>query len=429
MIIDNIGWLFLDKILRMGVGLFLGVWIARYLGPEQFGLLNFAIALLGFFGAIAGLGLQGIAVREIVRDPVTARLTLGTTTILQLIGGLVAYLLLLGTIAFLRPEDVLSRTIVAILGITMLFKASEMAIYWFESQVQSKYTAWVQNSIFLVFAVVKAGLILSHASLIAFVWAMLVEAILVAIILMVVVDLRGPKLTSLSASTDRAITLLRDGLPLILSSLSVMLYMKIDQIMLGIMIGDEAVGIYSAATRISEAWYFLPIIIVASVFPAILESKKCNETQYTIRLQKLYDFMVILSLAVSIPMTFLSNYIITLLFGAAYAQAGTILAIHIWGSIFVFLGIAGSRWFLAENMLWLNFQRTAIGATANIALNLVLIPKYGGIGAAVALVISQALSSWLYDYVNLITRQMFVMKFKALNLYSVFIRYKVKISL
>ncbi|NCC25319.1 MAG: flippase, partial [Deltaproteobacteria bacterium] len=150
-IVDNIGWLFFDKILRMGVGLFVGVWVARYLGPDQFGLLNFALAFTGLFGAIAALGLQGIVVRDIVRDPESAPVTLGTAAILQLVGGLVAYLLVLVIIAYLRPDDALSRSIVAILGSMLLLKASEIAVFWFESQVQSKYTVWVQNGAFLVF--------------------------------------------------------------------------------------------------------------------------------------------------------------------------------------------------------------------------------------------------------------------------------------
>lgn len=414
-IVDNIGWLFFDKVLRMGVGLLVGVWIARYLGPEQFGLLNFATAFIGLFGAIAGLGLQGIVVRDIVRDPETARLTLGTAAVLQLVGGLVAYLIILGTIAYLRPDDALARTIVAILGATMLIKASEMATYWFESQVQSKYTVWVQNGAFLVFAGVKVGLILSHAPLITFVWAMLAEAIVIAVILTVVVGLRGPKLASLSASAERAKTLLTDSWPLILSGLSIMLYMKIDQIMLGQMIGDEAVGIYSAATRISEVWYFIPMAVVASVFPAILEAKKCSEIQYHARLQKLYDLMVIMSLTVAIPMTFLSDSIIGLLFGAAYAEAGTVLAIHIWASVFVFLGVASSRWFLAEGHQLLSLQRTLIGASANIFLNLWMISSFGLIGAALATVISQAIAALFSDLISVHTRPMFIMKFKSMN--------------
>ncbi len=414
-IVDNIGWLFFDKVLRMGVGLLVVVWLARYLGPEQFGLLNFALAFTGLFGAIATLGLQGIVVRDIVRDPESARLTLGTAAILQLVGGLVTFLLILGVIAYLRPDDALARTIVAILGAMMLLKASEIAVYWFESQVQSKYTVWVQNSVFLVFAAVKVGLILLEAPLSAFVWAMLAEAAVVAAILLLVLNLRGPRIKQLQASIGRAKTLLKDSWPLILSGIAIMVYMKIDQIMLGMMIGDEAVGIYSAAVRISEVWYFIPMVIVASVFPAILEAKKRSEEQYYARLQKLYDLMVVISVAVALPMTFLSTPIITLLFGAAYASAGAVLAIHIWASVFVFLGVASGKWFLTENRLILTLQRVMAGAIINVILNILLIPKYSYIGAAVATLISQIFAAFIYDLFQVKTRPMFFMKAKSFN--------------
>ena len=414
-IVDNVSWLFFDKILRMAVGLLAGVWVARYLGPEQFGLLSFALAFTGLFGAIATLGLQGIVVRDIVRDQESARLTLGTAAVLQLVGGLVSFLLILGAIAYLRPDDALSRTIVAILGAMMVLKASEISVYWFESQVQSKYTVWVQNSVFLVFAAVKVGLILLEAPLSAFVWAMLTESAMVAVIMLLVFNLRGINITQLHASISRAKTLLNDSWPLLLSGMAITIYMKIDQIMLGQMIGDEAVGIYSAAARISEVWYFIPMAIVASVFPTIIEAKKLGEGLYYARLQKLYDLMAAMSVLVALPMTLFSGPLIAMLFGANFSAAGTVLAIHIWAGIFVFLGVASGNWFITENLQKLFFQRTVYGAVANILLNLLLIPKFGVNGAAIALVISQAIASWLFDGIQKVTRHMFFMKLSAMN--------------
>ncbi|WP_460589692.1 flippase [Haliea atlantica] len=414
-IADNIGWLFFDKILRMGVGLFVGVWIARYLGPEQFGLLNFALAFTGLFGAIATLGLPGIVVRDIVRDPDNARITLGTAALLQLLGGIGSYLLILGAIAYLRPDDALARSIVAILGSTMLFKTSEIAVYWYESQVKSKYVVWVQNGAFLIFTAIKALLILQQATLIVFVWVMLAEAASVATLLFLVLGFRGPALTSLRASTTRAKSLLHDSWPLVLSAIAVMVYMKVDQVMLGQMIGDEAVGIYSAAVRISEVWYFLPMAIVASVFPAILEAKKRSHAEYYARLQKLYDLMVVISVAVAFPMTFLATPLVGLLFGKAYLASGAIVAIHIWAAVFVFLGVASSKWFLAENRQVLSLQRTGLGAVANVALNFWLIPIYGAVGAAIATVISQVIAAWLFDLLQTSTRPMFFMKLAAMS--------------
>jgi O-antigen/teichoic acid export membrane protein len=414
-IVDNIGWLFFDKILRMGVGLIVGVWIARYLGPEQFGLLSFATAFVGLFGAIAGLGLQGIVVRDIVRDPSRKEETLGTAAMLQFVGGLIAYGLILGTIFWLRPDDTLAKVLVAILGSMMLFKASELVVYWFESQVLSKYTVWVQNSSFLVFASIKVGLLLNNAPLIAFAWAMMAEALMVALLLGVILGLRGPRLHHLRITLKRAKRLLKDSWPLLLSGIAVSIYMKIDQIMLGQMVGDEALGIYSAAVRISEVWYFIPMMIVASVFPAILEAKKRSEEQYYRRLQRLYDLMVWLSIGVALPMTFLSTPVVVLLFGEAYAASGTVLAIHIWASVFVFLGVASSKWFLAENRQLLSLQRTLLGAIANVGLNLWLIPFYGAVGAALATVMSYAIAAFFADLMQKETRKMFLMKVSALN--------------
>ncbi len=421
-IVDNIGWLFFDKILRMGVGVLVWVWIARYLGPDQFGLLNFAMAFTGLFGSLAALGLQGIVVRDIVGDPQSASQTLGTAALLQLIAGLVTFLLILVSIAYLRPDDALSRSIVVILGAIMMLKASEIAVYWFESQVQSKYTVWVQNSVFLVFASVKVTMILQGAPLIAFVWAMLAEAAVVALILLFVMDLCGQRLTQLTASPECAKTLLRDSWPVILSAIAVTVYMKIDQIMLGQMIGDQAVGIYSAAVRISEVWYFIPMVIVSSVFPTILESKKRAEAQYYQRLQKLYDLMAIISVSVALPLTFLATPLIRLTFGATYADAGTVLAIHTWAAVFVFFGVASGTWFLAENRLLLSLQRTFLGAIVNIVMNLILIPPFGIIGSAVALVISQAISSLLSDLLHKDTRAIFKMKLSSLNPFAVYRR-------
>jgi len=423
-IVHNIGWLFFDKILRMGVGFFVGVWIVRYLGPEQFGLLSFAAAFVGLFGAFVSLGLQSIAVRDIVRNLDCAPETLGITAILQLISGTAAYLIVLIAIAYLRPDDSIARTIVAILGSTMLLKASEISVYWFESQVLSKYTVWVQNVVFLVFAAVKVILILQQASLIAFVWTMLAEAVVVAIILLGVMSKYGLLLTKLRINIKRAKSLLKDSWPLLLSGIAVTLYMKIDQIMLGHMIGDEAVGVYSAALRISEVWYFIPMVIVASTFPAILESKKRSEKQYYARLQKLFDLMVVISIGLALPMTFLSTPIVTLLFGEAYRDAGIILSIHIWAAVFVFLGVASSQWIIAEGRQMLSLQRTVIGAFVNVALNLLLIPVCGAVGAALATVISYSVAAFFADVLYKETRKIFSMKVRALNPLAIYKRLK-----
>lgn len=397
-IIDNISWLILDKFLRMGVGLLVWIWIARYLGSEQFGLFSFVTAFVSLFSTIAGLGLQGIVVRDIVRDPSNKEETLGTAVMLQFIGGLLAYGLVLVGIFWLRPDDVVAKGLVAILGSMMLFKASEVTVYWFESQVLSKYTVWVQNGSFLIFAVVKVGLILNNAPLIAFAWAAMAEALLFALLMLVMLDLRGPRLRKLQISFARARLLLADSWPLLLSSIAIAIYMKIDQIMLGQMIGEEAVGIYSVAVRLSEIWYLIPSILVVSVFPSLANYYKKDRDFFYRALQKLCGLLVKLAILVAIVVTIFSGEIINLIFGPAYQGASDILVWHIWSGIFVFFGIAWSKWIVLEGK-----QKTAtylhlMSLVSNVILNLFLIPRYGAVGAAIATTISYSLGHTVFMY-------------------------------
>ena len=424
-ILENIGWLFFDKILRMGLGLLIGVWIARYLGPEQFGLLSFAIAFTWLFSAVSTLGLPEIVVRDLVREPDTKLETLGTAAALLLLGGILTYCLILTTIFWIRPEDILAKVVVAILGSVVLFKASEIAIYWFESQVTSKYTVWVQNGSFLICAGIKVLLILYGTPLIAFAWAMLAEALLVAIMLSIMLGLHGPRLQQLLVSLTRAQILLKDSWPLLLSSIAVVVYMKIDQIMLGQMVGDEAVGIYSAAVRVSEVWYFIPTTIVASVFPVILKARNSSEEQYYKKLQHLFDLMLWLSISIALPMTFLSETVVMVLFGEAYLAASSTLSIHIWASVFVFLGVANSKWFIAENRQVLSFYRTTAGAFTNVLLNFLFIPRFQEIGAATATIVSYATATIISDLFQKETRILFFMKIKSFNLLKVISRIKI----
>ena len=417
-IVDNIGWLFFDKIVRMGIGLLVGVWVARYLGPERFGLLNFAAAFAGLFSPLSTIGLPSIVVRDLIRDPESKEESLGAAALLQFAAGLFSYAMLVAVIFWLRPEDALAKTMVAIIGTLLLFKVSDVAVYWFESQVQSKYTVWVQNGVFLVFATIKIGLILSHSTLIAFAWAMMAEAGIVAIVMLVVLGLREPQLRYLHFSFDRAKYLLVNSWPLLLAGVAITIYVKIDQIMLGQMMGDQSVGIYSSAVRISEVFYFIPVMVTASVFPSVMDAKKQSETLYYDRLQKLFNLMVWISIVVALSMTFLSSEIIKLLFGAAYATAGPVLSVHIWAAIFIFLGVASAQWYIVENRQILSLQRAALGAFVNVILNLLLIPKYGVIGAAWATVASYGVADMFFDLIHKDTRKIFKMKIYAFHLTS-----------
>ena len=417
-IIANTGWLFADRILRMGVGLFVGVWVARYLGVQQFGVFNYATAFVALFSTLSTLGLDAIVVRSIVREPEKRAEILGTAFWLKLFGGVAALILAVSSIIAVRHDDQLTISLVAILSSVGIFQAFNTIDLWFQSQVQSKYTVIAKNTAFVITALVKVALISFHAPLIAFAWAALGEVSLGAIGLIISYRVRGYSPWLWPWSSPLAKTLLKESWPLILSGLTIMIYMRIDQIMLGQMVGDKAVGLYSAATRISEVWYFIPMAIASSVSPTIYAAKEISESLYYRRIEQFLRLLSWLSIVLAVPMSFLSGTIITVLFGKSYEPSASILAIHIWASLFVFMGVGTSSWFIAEGLTQFALRRTIIGAITNVFLNIFLIPAYGGVGAAIATVISQAFASFLSNATHPKTRKIFNIQVKSLIPFS-----------
>jgi PST family polysaccharide transporter len=417
-IIANTGWLFADRILRMGVGLFVGVWVARYLGVQQFGVFNYATAFVALFSTLSTLGLDAIVVRSIVREPEKRAEILGTAFWLKLFGGVAALILAVSSIIAVRHDDQLTISLVAILSSVGIFQAFNTIDLWFQSQVQSKYTVIAKNTAFVITALVKVALISFHAPLIAFAWTALGEVGLGAIGLIIFYRVRGYSPWLWPWSSPLAKTLLKESWPLILSGLTIMIYMRIDQIMLGQMVGDKAVGLYSAATRISEVWYFIPMAIASSVSPTIYAAKEISESLYYRRIEQFLRLLSWLSIVLAVPMSFLSGTIITVLFGKSYEPSASILAIHIWASLFVFMGVGTSSWFIAEGLTQFALRRTIIGAITNVFLNIFLIPAYGGVGAAIATVISQAFASFLSNATHPKTRKIFNIQVKSLIPFS-----------
>jgi O-antigen/teichoic acid export membrane protein len=413
-ILKNTAWLFADNILRMFSGLIVGVWVARYLQPEQYGNYNYCIAFVSLFGAVASLGLNQIVIRDIVREPSEKNQLLGTAFLLKLLGGILALILSVGMIFILRPGDNISLWMVGIIALSMTFNSFEVIDFWFQSQVQSKHTVLAKNLALALSCVVKISLINSQAPLIAFAAVYAGEFALVAIGMVTVYHLQGNFITAWQYRLDFAIRLLKDSWTLILSGFMIMIYMRIDQIMLGEMVGDKAVGIYSAAVRVSELWIFVPVAISNSVFPSIIEAKKISESLYYERLQKLFSSMSFLSYVVAIGVSLFASQIIQLLFGAGYEAASSTLVVHIWMGVFMCLGVVRSLWTTTEGLMRFAFITAGIGGLINILLNLLLIEKYGGLGAAIATVIAQASADYIASGLFPKTRKIFIVQTKAL---------------
>ena len=388
-IIGNTGWLFFYSLLRMGVGVFVMTWMARYLGPEKFGIWNYSLAFVTLFSVFATLGLDSrIIIRDIVRDSEYKNEILGTTFALKVLGGILTLLLSVGVIIFIRPDDKLTHWVVGIIAAGMIFQSFDTIDSWFQSKVLSKYTVYVKSAAYLLMSLAKIAAILLSASLIVFAGIASMEIFLCSIGLLIVYWINGQSIIEWRIRWSRVKSLLNQGWPMIFSTMASIIFMKIDMVMIGQMLGGKAVGIYSVAARISELWYFIPVAIVSSVYPSIVEAKKVGEELYHHRLKHLFNLMVALSYSIIIPVTLLNKWIITLLFGKYYIEAGPVLAIHIWSAVFVFLGVSRGSYLITEGLLVYIFLTTALGAVVNIILNIFLIPSYGILGAAIATLVA-----------------------------------------
>lgn len=414
----NTSWLLAEKVLRLLLGLFVGIWVARYLGPEQFGLLSYAQSFVGLFLAFSTLGLDGIVVRELVKNEQSKDVILGTAFFLKLGGALIMLLALFVAIQF-TSSDRQTNDMVFIIAGAAIFQSLNVIDFFFQSQVLSKYVVFANVITLFLSSLIKIYLIVTNAPLIAFAWMVLFDSVILALGLAYFFTLHR-SFIAWRFDFNQAKCLLHDSWPLILSGLMISLYMKIDQVMIKEMLNAEAVGQYAAAVRISEAWYFIPMMTVNSLFPAIINAKTKSEDFYYKRLQQLFSLMVLMAIIIAIPISFVSESLIKLLYGSQYIEAANVLVIHIWSGIFVFLGVASSTWLLNENLQFLSFLRTLIGFLINVLANAILINYMGIVGAAIATICANFTSALLFDVFYYKTRPIFYMKLKALLIHRLY---------
>jgi O-antigen/teichoic acid export membrane protein len=386
--IGNTAWIFLDNIIRMLVGLFIGVWFVRYLGPNLYGKISYVLAFVALFLPIATLGLEDVMVRDFVRDPSRKNETMGSAFVLRLTGGIAAFVITIGAAFILHGSDHQFLWLIGIIALGNFFYCFSVIESWFSSQAQTKYTVLAKSPAFFVCTFIKIALIISGASLIAFAWAGTVEIVIGYIGLLKAYELKGDSIRNWRCTLKRTKALLKDSLPLALSFIATGVYMRIDQVMLGEMVGSEEVGVYSVAVRLAEVWTFIPSAVFWSVFPSIIEAKNISEKMFYYKLQKFYNLMVILAYAVAIPMSLVAQWLVVTLYGKTFEKAGMMLVVLIWASLFINLEFARSAFLNAMNLNRIYLLSVIAGAVLNIVLNLLLIPRYGGMGAAIASLIA-----------------------------------------
>lgn len=407
----NTSWLFGEKILRMIVGLFVGIWVARYLGPEQFGLFSYAQSFVGLFAVIAGLGLDGIIVRELVKDPSKQAILLGTAFRLKLIGALLV-LIALAVAVKLSHQDSLTTLLIFIIASATVFQSFNVIDFFFQAKVLSQYIVYANIVSLLISSIVKITLILNNAPLMAFAGVIAFDS-LVLMLGFVYVFQRHSKLNikKLQFSQAMAVSLLRDGWPLILSGVAISIALRIDQIMINEYLDISHVGYYSVGVRLAEVFAFIPMIIAQSIYPKIVTMSFEKDIKKLMLLFRSVFYALIL---ISISVNFISSFIVELLFGVEFLPGYVVLNILIFTIPITYLGILTNKILLTTGNQKIIFLKQLLLTCLNVFLNLLLIPKLGIKGAALATLISDLVINLFFDVLLSKTRWVFFLKVESL---------------
>lgn len=395
-IAKNFAWLCGDRVIRLGIGFLLGAAVARYLGPEQFGVFTLALAVSDLAGIFATLGLERLLARELLRHPEQQQELLGTGFWSSLVAAGTLYTALIVPLAQCTKGEL--STCLLLAGLLMISAPLAMLNLQFSVQLKAGYGAIAANLAFVVSCAVRIWLILQAASVASFVGALLIEPIGAAMVLYLFYRRAGYRVSTWRWSGKLAQRLMREAWPLLLSGFAAMIYMRIDQVMLAGLTERTEVGLYGAAVRCSEVWYFLPMALGASLLPALVRSRDLGGDIYFRRLQRYYDLNAALAYVLILVLVPMAPWLFAVVFGGNYAGAEVILQIHILASLFVFLGVARGQYLMIEGWTRFALVATTLGAVANVLLNLMFIPRWGAIGAAVATIISQVLASLLSSF-------------------------------
>lgn len=395
--LKNASWIIVCRVIQSLISLVIGMISARYLGPSNYGVITYVSSVVAFALPIMQLGLNQTLVKEFVQSPEREGKILGTSLVINVLSGIAS---MIGSVAFVFLVNAGEREtiLVCILySLTLLFQATEMTQYWFQYQLMSKYPSIATLCAYVVVSLYKIFLLVTQKSIVWFALSNVLDYFLISVILMVIYFKVGNQRLSFDWRLGRE--MLSRSKYYIIPSLMVMIFHHTDRIMIKLMMGEAETGFYSAAITCIGISGFVFSAVIDSMRPVILEEKEKDQARYENRVAQLYAIITFISLAQSIGMTVLAKPLVNLLYGAEYAPTAGILCVAVWYVTFSYYGSVRNVWILAEGKQKYLFGINIIGAVANVLSNLLLIPRWGGVGAAVASLITQFFTNVIIGFV------------------------------
>ena len=390
--LQNTSWIVGANLVQMVLSFIIGMISARYLGPSNFGVINYAAAIVAFFTSIANLGMEGVLVNEFTRKEYKNSEVLGTSLVVGLVSSIISSILVVLLVGVLKQWDSIMIVVTFLQSLTLVFKAFNVFDYWFQSKLLSKYPSIIKCLSYIVMSAYKIFLLVTNKSVIWFAFSLGVDTLAIALGLLFcyfVIE-KG----EIGFNRRLILHILVQSAPFIISGLVSVIYTQMDKVMIEQFLDDSAqTGLYSAALTVCTTWLFLPQAFITSARPVILGMKDRNDSRYIVRLKQLYSFIIWGCIAVAAAITICAPIIIKILYGDAYAAAANTLRILIWYTVFAMIGTARGIWILCEKKNKYVWRYLIVGSIVNVILNACLIPQLGITGAALGTVFAQFTSA------------------------------------
>lgn len=391
--LNNTSWILGGKIFQMVISLLISTLTARYLGPSNYGIINYTNSYIAFFASVCTLGLNGIIVKEFVCNREKEGEIIGTVIVMRLCSSIVSMIMIGLLIKQISGGDSLIVKVAMLQSVNIIFASFDTINFWYQSKLMSKVSTIIQSIAYIVMTLYRIIILILGKDVTWFAFAVSLDTMIVGILLFI--SYQKNKSVPIRFSKKWIKILLKQSAPFIISEIMITVYGHMDKIMIGAMLDQTSVGLYATAVTITGLWNFIPVAFLDSARPVIMEEKLKNEQQYIKRLKQLYAFIIWLSFAYALCMTIVSKYVILILYGKAYLGARDALVIVVWYCAFSYLGAAKNIWIICEKKVKYEMIFTILGAIANISLNFVLIPQWGIVGAAVATLLTQIFTNFI----------------------------------
>lgn len=392
-VIKNASWIIVCRILQSMIALVIGMISARYLGPSNYGLINYASSVVAFVVPIAQLGFRNVLVEEIVSHPEREGKTLGTSLLMSVVASIFCIIGCLAFVSIANAGETDTFIVCALYSISLIFQMTEMLQYWYQAKLLSKYTSIASLVAYVVVAAYKVYLLITQKSIYWFAVSYAFDFLIISAILFILYKKLGNQ--KLSFSFDLGKKLFSRSRYYIVSSMMVTVFAQTDKIMIKMMVGNEANGYYATAITCASISSFVFTAIIDSMRPVIFTSKKTSQLQFEKNISRLYSIVFYLGLAQSLVLTIMADLIIRILYGNAYLAAIPLLRIITWYSAFSYMGSIRNIWILAEEKQKYLWIINLSGAVLNVIGNFILIPILGASGAAIASVLTQFFTNFV----------------------------------